>query len=413
MRIGFLSTRLAGTDGVSLEVEKWAGVLRHLGHEVFFCAGELDGYASEGALIPKLHFQHEQILSINREAFESPDFTPAAVMKRIRSVADELKTQLQHFIIGQKLDMLIVQNAFAIPMNLPFGLALTEIIEDSGIRTIAHNHDFFWERERYQSGRLVEFLDMYFPPDLPSIRHVTINSIAQRWLKARRGIDSVIVPNVHDFDTPPEPPGAFAADIRSAIRLPEGAPLILQPTRVIRRKGIELALMLVKSLELDHPSLYITHSATDEGGAYFNWLQSEAEKLGVELRKVDDMITQRRTVSSGKKFYALWDFYPHADLVTYPSLYEGFGNALLEAVYYRKTIVVNTYPVYQADIRPLGFDFIELNGFVSDEAVQKTREALAYPDRARAIAEKNYEIARDNYSLAVLERKLREILASF
>jgi len=33
MRIGFIATRLQGTDGVTLEVEKWAKVLTNLGHE--------------------------------------------------------------------------------------------------------------------------------------------------------------------------------------------------------------------------------------------------------------------------------------------------------------------------------------------------------------------------------------------
>ena len=41
-RIGFVSTRLAGTDGVSLEVAKWVQVLNGLGHECFFFAGELE-----------------------------------------------------------------------------------------------------------------------------------------------------------------------------------------------------------------------------------------------------------------------------------------------------------------------------------------------------------------------------------
>ena len=55
MRIGFIAARLSGTDGVSLEVGKWAKVLNKMGHEVFFCAGELGGYAPGGTLIPKLH----------------------------------------------------------------------------------------------------------------------------------------------------------------------------------------------------------------------------------------------------------------------------------------------------------------------------------------------------------------------
>jgi hypothetical protein len=43
----------------------------------------------------------------------------------------------------------------------------------------------------------------------------------------------------------------------------------------------------------------------------------------------------RQLDSEGQKVYTLWDLYPHAALVTYPSLYEGFGNAFLEAVYFR------------------------------------------------------------------------------
>lgn len=40
--IGFISTRIAGTDGVSLETEKWAEVLEDLGHTCFYFAGEFD-----------------------------------------------------------------------------------------------------------------------------------------------------------------------------------------------------------------------------------------------------------------------------------------------------------------------------------------------------------------------------------
>ena len=35
VRIGFVSTRFAGKDGVSLEVEKWVSVLEGMGHECF------------------------------------------------------------------------------------------------------------------------------------------------------------------------------------------------------------------------------------------------------------------------------------------------------------------------------------------------------------------------------------------
>ena len=39
---GFVSTRFAGTDGVSLETEKWADIFEKEGLNCFYFAGELD-----------------------------------------------------------------------------------------------------------------------------------------------------------------------------------------------------------------------------------------------------------------------------------------------------------------------------------------------------------------------------------
>ena len=41
MRIGFISTRFEGTDGVTLEAAKWAAVLEAEGHECFWLAGKM------------------------------------------------------------------------------------------------------------------------------------------------------------------------------------------------------------------------------------------------------------------------------------------------------------------------------------------------------------------------------------
>jgi hypothetical protein len=41
-QIGFISTRFAGTDGVTLETLKWESALNDLGCDSFFFAGESD-----------------------------------------------------------------------------------------------------------------------------------------------------------------------------------------------------------------------------------------------------------------------------------------------------------------------------------------------------------------------------------
>ncbi len=67
--VGFVSTRLAGTDGVSLEVAKWADVIEAEGLKCFYFAGELDRPEDRSYLAEEAHFTHPDIEEINRRCF--------------------------------------------------------------------------------------------------------------------------------------------------------------------------------------------------------------------------------------------------------------------------------------------------------------------------------------------------------
>ena len=92
-------------------------------------------------------------------------------------------------------------------------------------------------------------------------------------------------------------------------------------------------------------------------------------------------------MAGGRKVYTLWDAYVHADFVTYPSLIEGFGNALLETLYFRLPALVNRYAVYAADIAPQGFDLVEIDAdddpanlaAIGDATVEAVIEAIMDP----------------------------------
>jgi glycosyltransferase involved in cell wall biosynthesis len=414
MRIGFIATRLQGTDGVTLEVEKWANVLHKLGHEVYYCAGELGGYANQGTLIPELHFADQTVFALSQRAFgDHPEPDGDELADQIYSRADEMRAPLRSFIRSNKLDLIIVQNALTIPMNLPLGVSLTGLIAELGIYTIAHHHDFFWERQRYQTNAILDLLDTAFPAKLPNIQHVTINSIAKARLKARRGIDSLVIPNVLDFSSPPPGVDDYNKLLRSSLNLKEGELFILQPTRVVQRKGIEMSIEIVKNIDYGNPKLFISHRADDEGLAYWRWLKRESGVMGVDVMLIDHLIGTERTTINGHRIYSLWDAYIIADLITYPSLYEGFGNALLESIYFKKPTIVNNYPVYNADIKPLGFEFIELNGFVDEKSVHQINQLLRSPEEIKRITDKNFELAKEHFSLELLESKLKDLLSNF
>lgn len=412
LRIGFVSTRFDSTDGVSLESEKWSQVLARLGHQCFYFAGQCDRPDDVSHVVPEAHFEHPAVVKIYEAAFSNRT-RPPQLTRDIRGLVEHLKMHLNQFIKTYDIHLLLVENALAIPLNIPLGIALTEFIAETGIHTVAHHHDLYWERPQFLLNCIWDYLDMSFPPRLPSMQHVAINSSAAAQLSYRRGITAPVIPNVMDFDNPPLPPDEYAKGFKSDLRIGAGEYLVLQPTRIVHRKGIEHAVELVRRLELP-ARLVISHASGDEGDAYEKYIKTYSHLLGVSTDFVSDIISDRRgTTADGRKIYSLWDVYPSADLVTYPSLLEGFGNAFLEAVFFRRPILVNNYTIYSLDIRPKGFQAIEMDGFISDDTVAKVKKVLTNPAIANEMAEHNYQLAKRYFSYAALEHQLRALLQSF
>ncbi len=408
-RIGFVSTRFEGTDGVTLETEKWVQVLERLNCKCFFFAGACEWDADRSRVTPEASFKHPEIERINEVVF-STRIRPPEITRQIHLLKDHLKEQIYAFVHDFGIELLLVENALAIPLNLPLGLALTEFIAETGLPTIAHHHDFFWERKRFLVNCAWDYFNMAFPPHLPPIRHVVINSSAANQLSLRTGISSLLIPNVMDFDSPPTAPDDYCRDIRAVLGVQPGEWFFLQPTRVVPRKGIEHAIELTRRLGAE-ARLVISHASGDEGYAYENYLREYSQLLGVSVNFVSDIIRDRRGTVDGRKVYTLFDIYPFADLVTYPSDIEGFGNAFLEALYFRRPIVVNNYSIFDIDIKPKGFSVIEFDGYITDETVEHTRRVLESPALVQEMAEHNYQLARRHYSFSVLERRLQTLLA--
>jgi len=406
---GFISTRLMGTDGVSLETEKWVEVFEKQGFTCFYFAGELDRPEDRSYLVPEAHFQHPEIAEINETVY-GVFGRGRYVTDRIQSIKETLKDHLYEFISRFDIELLVIENALTIPLNIPLGLAMTELLSEINMPTIAHHHDFYWERQRFLTNAVRDYLKMAFPPSLPCIEHVVINTSACNQLSYRTGIASTIIPNVMDFSKPPPPVDDYASDVRHALGIADDECLVLQPTRVVKRKGIEHAIELVRRLDMP-AKLVISHASGDEGHQYEYRIRDYSKLMGVDTVFVSDIIGDHRgTTEDGRKIYTLDDIYPHADLVTYPSTYEGFGNAFLEAVYFKKPIVVNTYSIYAEDIKPMGFSVIEIDGFVTDQAVNEARRVLGDADLCTRMVEQNYAIAANCFSYAVLYQELSTLI---
>jgi glycosyltransferase involved in cell wall biosynthesis len=411
--IGFVATRLQGTDGVSLETEKWSSVLEKMGYKCFFLAGLSDWDKQKTMVFPEAYFDHPKIKELQANCFGKATRS-SELTGQIHHFRKRLKDALYNFVKKYAIDLIIPENALAIPMNIPLGLAITEYIVETGIPTIAHHHDFYWERQRFMLNCVPDLLSMAFPPPLPSIQHVVINTPAEREVSRRTGLSPRIIPNMHDFATPPPPIDEYNQNVRVDLGLEKDDILFLQPTRIVTRKGIEHAIELINWLKNPKAKLVITHFGGDEGSAYEERVRSYASMMNVPLIIKPEIIGKERGVTSdGKKIYKLWDIYPHADFVMYASTYEGFGNALLEAVYFKKPLLVNRYSIYQMDIEPLGLDVVTMDGYVTDKVVNGVQQVLNDPVRREKMVEKNYQIAAQFFSYDVLAHKLNTLLSEF
>ncbi|GIK42907.1 MAG: glycosyl transferase [Chloroflexota bacterium] len=409
-RIGFISTRLAGTDGVSLETVKWSNVLAGLGHTCFYFAGDSDWPEERSVVVPEAHFAHPIIQKLNVDLFD--DYIRSAETSyTIQQLTAHLKEQLYKFIHRFDLELLIVQNALSIPMNVPLGLALTELIAETDLPAIAHHHDFVWERGRYAITAADDYLRAAFPPTLNRVTHVVINSFARRQLALRTGASATLIPNVMDFESAPPEPDGYADDLRSTLGLSPDEYLLLQPTRIVPRKRIEYAIELARRLDLPC-TLIISHASGDEGSDYEAHLKVYTKLMGVKTLFASDLIShQRGQKENGQKVYRLADVYGQADLVTYPSAMEGFGNAFLETIYYRRPIVMSTYEIFKTDIEPKGFKIIGFGDFINEETVQHARVILDNPNLAAEMAAHNYELGRRYYAYTTLEKRLVALIS--
>jgi glycosyltransferase involved in cell wall biosynthesis len=419
MRIGIVIGRIGGVDGVALETEKWAAVLRRLGHEVHILTGELEAAVAGAAVLPELAFSHPATLQEQDDAFFVQDADEAELIERLRSDAAHIERNVLQWLREFRIDVLITQNSTTLPCHLTMGMALKRVIERTGIPTIAHDHDFHWERgDRYETRYpgVSDIIEECFPPNLANMTHVVINSYCRDSLKERHGIDAHVVPNVMDFEAGFGQPDDFNRRVPEELGFGSDDIVLFQMTRIVRRKGIETAIELVERLDDPRVKLIVTGHATDDrNGEYLRELEQRAGQLPrpEQVQFAAHRFGNVRVSANGVPGkFSLSDGYASAHACTYFSRYEGFGNAFVEALAARVPIFVNNYePVYWPDIGSKGFKTVQIeNNELTDRAVEDIRAVLTDGEQRAHIAEFNHEIGRRHFSYEVLGERLGDLL---
>lgn len=423
MRVGIIIGRIGGVDGVSLETGKWIEVLKTLGHSVYTLSGQYQERPMDRAtetIIPDMSFSSPESFWSQKRAFFFPESDPHELIGHVRHHAQALQKKIEQWINDQQIDLLISENASSLPSHLEMGLAIKQVVRHLGIPTITHDHDFAWDRgDRYISSHpeINRFVEEVFPLRAENSVHAVINSNAASILMEKFGRDSVLVPNVMDFTRPFGTRDDSSEILIGQLGAGKEDLLLFQNTKILRRKGIDIAIRLIDALNDSRVKLVVTGSYPDDAGsAYYSELINLIHELGLGNRVV---FAHHLFHSHGifrsreEKRFSLSDAYACATACTYFSSSEGFGNEFLEAVLARKPVFVNNYePVFMPDIGSKGFKTVLIeHGNLTEEAVSEMASVIYHPEKAKEFGDYNYELGKKYFSYDTLKHKLEELIA--
>ncbi len=264
------------------------------------------------------------------------------------------------------VDLVVVENLCTIPLNLPAARTVARTL--AGRPAILHHHDPPWQRERFAS--VTEL-----PAHDPRWRHVVINRLTAEQF-AQRDLEATVIYN--GFDTH-RPEGDRAA-MRKSLGVADDVLLVAHPVRAIPRKNIPMAIAITEELE----------------GAY--WLMGQAEEgYGATL---EQLLASARCPVIHRPVARTPDIYAAADLVVFPSMWEGFGNPPVEAAIWRRPCVVGSYPVAD-ELAEFGFRWF------SPDRLHEVRAFLDCPDtdlldQNQAIAQRHFSLERVRADLITL-----------
>jgi len=436
----------AGTDGVSLEMAKRAKLLVEMGHEVAIASA----YGWADITIPELEFERREVVGLMRGLFdparkgdESADRIRAKSAKSAANLLDRLREEIG----GYAPDLVFVHNIFSLPIHPAATIALADYIRESGIPCAAIHHDVrsegaykFTPTCYYARRVLVD----YFPPEMPNLRHWSINNRDRRFFE-ERGIPTEVIHDTLDFADPFEKSerAALRRRLRQLWGVGEEEVVLLLSTRIVPNKQVELAGALCREVA--------ARMSTYEGKRLYNGLRvsektkvvlvlagrpersfhqyrdavfEQFRRMGITWKYVGDAVMPRRDEGSGK--FALYpDCYAAADFALYPTRWEGFGNQLLEIAASLLPVAVFEYPVFKEDIAPLGFAVVSLgdtslkpkgaNGLRElptkrlSDAAERIWELLTDERRHQEVVERNQALGSRHFGLQVLREHLEEV----
>lgn len=416
-RLAVIASRLKCVDAISVEAEKWIDKYVELGYEVHLIAGKFGEPTGLSMFeLPEMDYKHPEVRGIKRIVFGSKlnkDGKKAAEIL-INSMVKRIKGPLKNYLIQNKIQLLSIEDVLGSMKNLPLNITVKQIVRELGLPTISRHHYMPWENPYFTRFNNFPKITSEVPPKAKNIVYITNTESAKKQLGENRQIPSRIIPNTIDL-TKLQKLDGYNRDFRKSFGIADDQLIFLQPTRVKRNKSVERSIKLIAELNdimKKDNVLMITGSPVYSRGNYFEEVVRKTDKQGVRVVFANNRIFLRRHQNPDKKFFSIHDAYLHADVVLYPNTSDAFGNPIIEAVAYKKPLVVNRFPNLDGFLKK-GFRFVVTDNKITPETVSDTYEIIMDSRKRKADITHNFKLLQRFYSSEILDEDLIQILDGF
>ena len=473
-RIGILHSLVGKNDGVSIVIDQSVQVMQQYlnvskDNVFFLCAiGPSRVNKMEHPLFWHRSNENRYIL---RHYSSSPNVSNASpdLEKFIEQNVQECIKQIARFVAKYHVDLLLVHNSCH-PMNFIYAVALHRYFKALRQKKrlfpkyLLWWHDSHLERERYNNPNSVVKRYLNFIPGPFVDGLIFINSVQKQLayqyfktcnhphLSTLFGKKMALIPNTcdipwawksaagrnrlapkiddfnHDFF---QNIGLIDALQEKGVAI-ENTLILLQHTRIIQRKridtAIDFAFKLASVFAKNHIKkaivLLVSGYSGDEDNVHLTFLKQHFHEA---LKKCDlpynpvilifaeKHILSEREIIVDKKFYRFQDIpglvSAHGGIGTYFSEVEGFGNNLLEMVSMGLPVVINEYPIYQSDIRQLGFKFPSIvNNHLTNAFLSEVFHLVTHPQKKRELIIHNLRVLEEKLNHCLMAHKLKSVL---
>ncbi|MBN2635705.1 MAG: hypothetical protein JXR61_05500 [Prolixibacteraceae bacterium] len=469
LNIGIIHSLIGKNDGVSIVIDQTVNAMVNdmgieLGSIFFLAAHSSPRFNAETNDI----FWHKNEIhkSIINHFSEEP---PEGFDELIHEKAIEAKEIIARWVRKNNIDLIIAHNT-SHPYNFITAVGLGYYIEelrDQGIvwpKIMVWWHDSYFERPQFANpNQVIKKYLKYLPgteidgiafingsqPELAKKLFLTLNfNSTKKFFNTR----AIVVPNTSSIDwdweaqnwssdhfISPERDNyneTFLTDIGLIDEIEkrgftiDDAVILLQHTRIVPRKKIEVALEFAFRMEKRFLKdkkrkcivLLISGHSGDEQANYKKYLQNYYQKLtrqnpGAEVVMIfgENRILSHRDIIVDKKYYNFYEIpsvvASYGGIGTYFSEIEGFGNNLLEMVSFGVPVVINKYDIYKTDIEHLGFSFPSVEKCeITDEVVEQAYKLLTDGRTRNNNIHHNLEILNDKLGHKIIAEKLRPLI---